>query len=113
MDVLIRRTLVYGATVAAIGAGFVAAALVLQAVFRPLTGGSDLAIADRAARARQRVAAPAPMTAAASLAASLASSAGAGPGDLRRHGGGHHVRRGGRAHHHGQPVTSGSGRSCR
>jgi hypothetical protein len=45
IDVLIRRTLVYGATIGSIGAGFVAAALILQAILRPVTGGSDVAIA--------------------------------------------------------------------
>jgi len=45
IDVLIRRTVVYGATITIIGAGFLVATLVLQALLRPLTGGSDLAIA--------------------------------------------------------------------
>jgi hypothetical protein len=45
IDVLIRRTLVYGVTVAAIGAAFIAAALLLQSLLRPITGGSDIAIA--------------------------------------------------------------------
>lgn len=45
IDVLINRTLVYGTTITIIGAGFVAATLALQALLRPLTGGSDLAIA--------------------------------------------------------------------
>jgi len=45
IDILINRTLVYGATISSVGAGFVAAALILQAILRPLTGGSDVAIA--------------------------------------------------------------------
>jgi hypothetical protein len=45
IDVLINRTLVYGATISSIGAGFVAAALILQTILRPITGGSDVAIA--------------------------------------------------------------------
>jgi tryptophan-rich sensory protein len=45
IDVLIRRTLVYGVTVATIGAAFIAAALLLQSLLRPITGGSDVAIA--------------------------------------------------------------------
>jgi len=45
IDVLIRRTLVYGVTVATIGAAFIAAALLLQSLLRPITSGSDLAIA--------------------------------------------------------------------
>lgn len=45
IDVLINRTLVYGVTITTIGAVFIAAALILQAVLRPITGGSDLAIA--------------------------------------------------------------------
>ena len=45
IDVLINRALVYGATTAAIGAAFFAGIVVLQAAARPLTGGSELAIA--------------------------------------------------------------------
>src|SRR3989442_3954194 len=45
IDVLINRALVYGATTAAIGAAFFAGIIVLQAVLRPLTGGSELAVA--------------------------------------------------------------------
>jgi hypothetical protein len=45
IDVLINRTLVYGATISSISAGFVAAALILQAILRPITSGSDVAIA--------------------------------------------------------------------
>jgi hypothetical protein len=36
---------VYGVTVATIGAAFIAAALLLQSLLRPFTGGSDVAIA--------------------------------------------------------------------
>lgn len=45
IDLLINRTLVYGATVVIVGVGFVAAALFLQTLLRPLTAGSDVAIA--------------------------------------------------------------------
>ena len=45
IDVVINRALVYGVTVATVGAGFVAAALFLQTLLRPITAGSDLAIA--------------------------------------------------------------------
>jgi hypothetical protein len=45
IDVVINRALVYGVTVAIVGAGFVAAALFLQTLLRPITAGSDLAIA--------------------------------------------------------------------
>jgi hypothetical protein len=45
IDVLINRAIVYGATTAAIGAAFFAGIVVLQAVLRPLTGGSELAVA--------------------------------------------------------------------
>jgi hypothetical protein len=45
IDVVINRTLVYGVTVAIVGAGFVAAALFLQTLLRPITAGSDVAIA--------------------------------------------------------------------
>lgn len=45
IDVLINRTLVYGATITTIGALFIGAVLILQALLRPLTGGSDMAIA--------------------------------------------------------------------
>jgi hypothetical protein len=45
IDVVIERTLVYGATTAAIAAAFFAGIVVLQAALRPLTGGSELAVA--------------------------------------------------------------------
>ena len=45
IDVLINRALVYGATTAAIGLAFFAGIVVLQAVLRPVTGGSELAVA--------------------------------------------------------------------
>jgi hypothetical protein len=45
IDLLINRTVVYGATSAAIGATFFAGIVALQAVLRPLTSGSELAVA--------------------------------------------------------------------
>jgi hypothetical protein len=45
IDALINRTVVYGVTSAAIAATFFAGLVALQAVLRPLTGGSDLAVA--------------------------------------------------------------------
>jgi drug/metabolite transporter (DMT)-like permease len=45
IDVLINRTLVYGLTTAAIAIAFFAGIVVLQAVLRPLTGGSEVAVA--------------------------------------------------------------------
>jgi hypothetical protein len=45
IDVLIERTLVYGATTAAIGVAFFAGIVLLQAALRPLTGGSEIAVA--------------------------------------------------------------------
>ncbi len=45
IDVLINRALVYGATTAAIAFAFFAGIVVLQAALRPLTGGSELAVA--------------------------------------------------------------------
>jgi hypothetical protein len=45
IDLLINRAIVYGATTAAIGAAFFAGIVVLQAALRPLTGGSELAVA--------------------------------------------------------------------
>jgi len=45
IDLLINRTLVYGATSAALAATFFAGILGLQALLRPITGGSQLAIA--------------------------------------------------------------------
>jgi branched-subunit amino acid ABC-type transport system permease component len=45
IDVLINRALVYGATTAAIAAAFFAGIVVSQAVLRPITGGSELAVA--------------------------------------------------------------------
>jgi len=45
IDVLINLALVYGATTAGIAVAFVAGIVVLQAVLRPLTSGSELAVA--------------------------------------------------------------------
>ena len=45
IDVLINRALVYGATTAGIAAGFFAGIVALQAILRPLTNGSELAVA--------------------------------------------------------------------
>jgi len=45
IDVLINRTVVYGATSAAIALTFFGGIVVLQTVLRPLTSGSELAIA--------------------------------------------------------------------
>ena len=45
IDAVINRAIVYGATSAAIGAAFFGGIVVLQAVLRPLTGGSEIAVA--------------------------------------------------------------------
>jgi hypothetical protein len=45
IDVLINRTLVYGATTAAIAIAFFAGIVLLQAILRPLTSGSEAAVA--------------------------------------------------------------------
>ena len=45
IDVVIERTLVYGTTTAGIAIGFFAGIVVLQALLRPITGGSELAVA--------------------------------------------------------------------
>jgi hypothetical protein len=45
IDVLINRTLVYGVTTAAIAATFFLGIVALQSVLRPLTSGSELAVA--------------------------------------------------------------------
>jgi hypothetical protein len=45
IDVLIRRTLVYGATTGAIALAFFGGIVVLQAVLRPVTSGSEVAVA--------------------------------------------------------------------
>lgn len=45
IDLLINRTVVYGATTAAIGATFFLGLIALQPVLRPITNGSDLAVA--------------------------------------------------------------------
>ncbi|MDQ3097686.1 MAG: hypothetical protein M3Q61_05915, partial [Chloroflexota bacterium] len=45
IDLLINRTLVYGALTAALAATYFAAVAVLQNALRPLTGGSELAVA--------------------------------------------------------------------
>ena len=45
IDVIINRALVYGATTAAIGVAFVTGIVILQSAFRPITGGSEVAVA--------------------------------------------------------------------
>ena len=45
IDVLINRTVVYGATTAAVGATFFLGLVALQPWLRPITNGSDLAVA--------------------------------------------------------------------
>jgi hypothetical protein len=45
IDLLIKRTLVYGATTAAIGVSFFVGLVALQAGLRPLTSGSEVAVA--------------------------------------------------------------------
>jgi hypothetical protein len=45
IDVLIRRTLVYGAVSAILVASYAAGVILLQSFLRPLTAGSDLAVA--------------------------------------------------------------------
>lgn len=45
VDVVINRAIVYGLTVAAIGVTFFAGIVVLQTALRPLTGGSEIAVA--------------------------------------------------------------------
>jgi hypothetical protein len=45
IDLIIKRTVVYGATTAAIGAMFFLGLIALQPVLRPITNGSDLAVA--------------------------------------------------------------------
>lgn len=45
VDVVINRAIVYGLTTAAIGTTFFAGIVVLQALLRPLTGGSEVAVA--------------------------------------------------------------------
>ena len=45
IDVLINRALVYGSTTAAIGIGFFAGIVILQSILRPLTSGSEVAVA--------------------------------------------------------------------
>ncbi len=45
IDVLINRALVYGATTAGIAIAFFAGIVVLQSLLRPLTSGSELAVA--------------------------------------------------------------------
>ncbi len=45
IDVVIERTLVYAAVTATLGATYVVAVVVLQGVLRPLTGGSEVAVA--------------------------------------------------------------------
>lgn len=45
IDLLINRTLVYGLTTAAIGAAFFGGIVMLQSLLRPMTGGSEVAVA--------------------------------------------------------------------
>ena len=45
IDVIIRRTLVYGVTTAAVATAFFGGIVVLQALFRPVTSGSEIAVA--------------------------------------------------------------------
>ena len=45
IDLLINRALVYGATTAGIAVAFVAGIVILQALVRPITSGSELAVA--------------------------------------------------------------------
>jgi hypothetical protein len=45
IDVVIERTLVYGAVTATLGATYVATVVVLQGLLRPLTEGSEIAVA--------------------------------------------------------------------
>jgi len=45
IDLLINRTLVYGLTTAAIGAAFFGGIVMLQSLLRPMTGGSEIAVA--------------------------------------------------------------------
>ena len=45
IDVIVNRTLVYGALSAALGASYLAGVVLLQQLFSPFTRGSDLAIA--------------------------------------------------------------------
>lgn len=45
IDILINRALVYGATTAGIAVAFFAGIVVLQAILRPITSGSELAVA--------------------------------------------------------------------
>ena len=45
IDLLINRTLVYALTTAAIGAAFFGGIIMLQSLLRPMTGGSEIAVA--------------------------------------------------------------------
>ncbi len=45
IDLVIERTLVYGVVSATLGATYVAAVVVLQGLLRPITGGSEFAVA--------------------------------------------------------------------
>lgn len=45
IDIIIRRTLVYGATTAGIAGAFFGGTLVLQTLLRPFTSGSEIAVA--------------------------------------------------------------------
>jgi hypothetical protein len=45
IDVLINRTIVYGALTAVLGAAYVTSVLLLQTALRPFTGGSDISVA--------------------------------------------------------------------
>jgi len=45
IDIIVNRALVYGATSVAVGVAFFVAIVVLQALLRPFTGGSEIAVA--------------------------------------------------------------------
>ena len=45
IDILINRAIVYGATTAAVGLAFFAGIVVFQGILRPLTSGSEIAVA--------------------------------------------------------------------
>ncbi len=45
IDIVINRTIVYGALTAVLGSAYLGSVLVLQVVLDPITGGSDLAVA--------------------------------------------------------------------
>jgi hypothetical protein len=45
IDIVIERTLVYGAVSATLGATYIAAVVILQGLLRPVTGGNEFAVA--------------------------------------------------------------------